>query len=103
MPEFSYSTLNHSRIYFPVVRSLYQSVPVQWVFITAMAVFFFPLTMTVILFNEAGLGLILAAVISICLVVIVNLLPMSEKFIRPAFGIGICIDLVVVIASFVIK
>ena len=103
MPVSSYHSLNHSRIYFPQFRNLYQSLPVQWVCITAMAVFFFPLTMTIILFNEAGLGLMLAALISICLVVITNLLPLSEKYIRMAFGIGICIDLGVVVVSFIIK
>jgi len=103
MPAFPYQSPNPDRIYFPEVRSLYHGIPVQWIFVTAMAAFFFPLTMTIILLNEASLTLILASMVSICIVVITNLISLSEKYIRPAFGIGICIDLGVIIASFIIK
>jgi hypothetical protein len=102
MPVSPYHPANSDRIYFPKAKSI-QTLPQRWIFITAMAVFFFPLTMTIILINEAGLALILAALISISIVGIANLLSGSEKYIRPAFGIGICIDLGVIIASFVIK
>jgi hypothetical protein len=103
MPVYKYQPANTDQIYFPQVKSLFRGIPVQWILVTAMAAFFFPLTMTIIMVNEASLALILAALISISIVVITNLLPLSEKYIRPVFGIGICIDLGVIIASFVIK
>ena len=103
MPVSPYLPTNHGRIFFPEVRSLYPHIPLRWIFITAMAVFFFPLTMTTILFNEAGFGLILAALVSISLVVIGNLLPLPEKYIKPVFGLGICIDLGVITRQFSLK
>jgi hypothetical protein len=103
MPVFLFQHPNPDRKSFPGIRSLYDGIPVQWIFVTAMAAFFFPLTMTIILINEASLTLIVAALISFAIVVITNLLSLSEKYIRPAFGIGICIDVAVIIGSFIIK
>jgi hypothetical protein len=93
----------NNRFYIPVRRNLSQGLILRWISFTAMAVFFFPLTMTAILFNGAGFGLMLAALISIALVTITNLSSLPEKYIIPVFGIGISIDLAVIIYSFVIK
>ncbi len=103
MSVSSYRSTNPARNNFTEAGILNQNLPIRWIFITAMAIFFFPLTMTVILINEAGFGLTLAALISVFLVVIANLLPLAEKYTKPIFGVGICIDLGVIIASFLIK
>lgn len=68
-----------------------------------MAAVFFPVTMSVILFNGAGLGLIIAAMIPLALVITLNLAAMSTRYTIPFFFLGILIDAVVVIASFFIR
>ncbi len=70
--------------------------------VTAMAAVFFPITMSAILFNGAIFKLIIGAMISLALVVITNLAALPTKYTIPAFLTGIVIDIVLIIASFVI-
>ena len=70
--------------------------------ITAMAAVFFPLTMSAILFNGAAFSLIIGAMFSLALVVITNLAALPVKYTIPAFFLGISIDIVLIIASFLI-
>ena len=70
--------------------------------ITAMAAVFFPLTMSAILFNGAAFSLIIGAMVSLALVVITNLAALPVKYTIPAFFLGIGIDIVLIIASFMI-
>ena len=70
--------------------------------ITAMSAVFFPLTMAAILFNGAVFALIIGAMCSLALVVITNLAALPTKFTIPAFFLGIGIDIVLIMASFMI-
>jgi hypothetical protein len=70
--------------------------------ITAMAAVFFPLTMAAILFNGAVFKLIIGAMISLALVVITNLAALPVKYTIPAFILGVGIDIVLIITSFLI-
>ncbi|HET6999665.1 MAG TPA: hypothetical protein VFI33_00060 [Puia sp.] len=70
--------------------------------ITAMAAVFFPLTMSAILFNGAAFKLIIGAMVALALVVITNLAALPVKYTIPAFFLGIGIDIVLIIASFLI-
>lgn len=70
--------------------------------ITAMSAVFFPLTMAAILFNGAVFKLIIGAMISLALVVITNLAALPVKYTIPAFILGVSIDIVLIITSFLI-
>ncbi|HLK29102.1 MAG TPA: hypothetical protein VKT28_11035 [Puia sp.] len=70
--------------------------------VTAMAAFFFPLTMAVVLMNGAQFGLIIAAMAAFVLVVATNLAAMETKYTIPFFFLGILTDTVIVVASFFI-
>jgi uncharacterized membrane protein (UPF0136 family) len=71
--------------------------------ITVMTAVFFPLTMAAILMNGAAFGLIIAAMVSLVLVVTTNLASMPTRYTIPFFFLGILIDLGVIITSFFIK
>jgi hypothetical protein len=71
--------------------------------ITAMSAIFFPFTMAAILFNGAVFPLIIGAMISLAIVVITNLAALPTKYTIPAFLLGILIDLVLIIVSFVFR
>ena len=70
--------------------------------ITAMAAVFFPITMAAILFNGAVFKLIIGAMFAFALVVITNLADLPTKYTIPAFFLGAGIDIVLIIASFLI-
>jgi len=74
-----------------------------WMAIAVMVAFFFPLTITVILFNGSGLGLILTAILAMLLVVIPNLWTKGSHYLLLSLWIGIAMDLGVIITSFLIK
>jgi hypothetical protein len=103
MPVSPFQPEKKSRIQFPDQGNLSKDLISRWVSITAMVIFFFPLTVTVILFNGGGIGLILTAMISIVLVTTTNLWVSLSKYKITGFGIGVCIDLGIIITSFVIK
>lgn len=71
--------------------------------ITAMTAIVFPLTMAAILMNAAAFGLIVAAMVSLVLVVTTNLAAMPTRYTIPFFFLGVLIDLGVIVASFFIK
>ena len=71
--------------------------------ITAMSAIFFPVTMSAILFNGAIFSLIMGAMISLAIVVITNLAALPVKYTIPAFMLGILIDVVLIVASFVLR
>ena len=71
--------------------------------VTIMTAIIFPLTMAAILMNGAVFGLIIAAMVSLVLVVTTNLAAMETRYTIPFFFLGILIDLCVIIASFMIK
>jgi hypothetical protein len=70
--------------------------------ITAMSAVFFPITMSAILFNGAIFKLIIGAIFSLALVVIASLAALPTKYTIPAFLTGIIIDIVLIMASFII-
>ncbi|HEY4875542.1 MAG TPA: hypothetical protein VIH86_08230 [Puia sp.] len=78
---------------------------VAWVgaAVISMAAVFFPLTMTLVLFNGASFGLIIASMASLTLVVITNLAAMPVKFTIPFFVLGVLADVVIIFTSFFIK
>ncbi len=65
--------------------------------VTSMTAVFFPITMGVILLNGAGFGFIIAAMVSLVLVVVTNLAAMPTRYTIPCFFLGILIDLGVVV------
>jgi hypothetical protein len=71
--------------------------------VTSMSAIFFPLTMTIVLFNGALFGLIIAAMASLVLVVITNLAAMPVKYTIPFFVLGVLVDIGVIFTSFFIK
>lgn len=71
--------------------------------VTIMTAIIFPLTMAAILMNSAAFGLIVAAMVSLVLVVTTNLAAMQTRYTIPFFFLGILIDFGVIIASFFIK
>ncbi len=71
--------------------------------ITAMSAIFFPVTMAAILFNGAVFPLIMGSMISLAIVVITNLAALPTKYTIPAFILGILIDLVLIVVSFVFR
>jgi hypothetical protein len=71
--------------------------------ITVMSAIFFPITMSAILFNGAIFSLIMGAMISLSAVVIINLAALPTKYIIPVFLLGIAIDLVLIVTSFVLR
>ena len=71
--------------------------------VTAMAAVMFPLTMAVVLLNGASFGLIIAAMVSLVLVVVTNLAALPTKYTIPFLFLGGLIDLVAIISSFFIK
>lgn len=75
---------------------------VGWVGITVtlMSAVCFPLCMAIILWNGAGFGLIIAAMVSLALVVVANLAALPTKYTIPFFFLGILADLVVIALSF---
>jgi len=75
----------------------------RWMAIGIMAAFFFPLTITVILVNGSGFGLLLAAIVSLLLVVVANFWALNATFWTLILGLGITLDMVIIITSFVIK
>ena len=70
--------------------------------VTTMTAIFFPMTMTVVLQNGASFGLIVAAMVSLTMVVITNLAALPSKFTIPFYFLGILIDVVVTGFSFFI-
>jgi hypothetical protein len=70
--------------------------------ITVMAAVFFPITMSAILFNGAIFKLIVGAIISLVLVVITNLAALPTKYTIPALLTGIIMDIVLILASFIL-
>jgi hypothetical protein len=78
---------------------------VSWVGIsvTAMAAVIFPLTMAVVLLNGASFGCIIAAMVSLVLVVVTNLAALPTKYTIPFLFLGGLIDVVAIISSFFIS
>jgi hypothetical protein len=70
--------------------------------ITAMSAVFFPITMSATLFNGAVFSLIVGAIISLAGVVIMNLAALPTKYTIPAFLLGILMDIVLIVFSFVL-
>jgi hypothetical protein len=70
--------------------------------ITTMSAVFFPITMSAILFNGAIFKLIIGAIFSLAFVVIANLAALPTKYTIPVFLTGIIIDIVLIMASFII-
>jgi len=69
--------------------------------ITSMSAVFFPLTMAAVLVQGASFSLIMAAMVSLALVVITNLAALSTKYTIPFFFLGILIDAGIVVAAMV--
>jgi hypothetical protein len=76
---------------------------IGWVGISIMAMSagFFPITLAAILFNGANFSLIMGSVVSLALVIVTNLAALPTKYTIPAFILGIAIDIVLVVASFI--
>jgi hypothetical protein len=70
--------------------------------ITVMTAICFPLTTAVVLLNGAVFGLIVAAMVSLVLVVVTNLAALPTRYTIPFFFLGILVDLVVIGLSFLI-
>jgi uncharacterized membrane protein (UPF0136 family) len=68
--------------------------------VTVMTAICFPLTMAVVLLNGAVFGLIVAAMVSLVLVVVTNLAALPTRYTIPFFFLGTLIDLVVIGFSF---
>ena len=68
-----------------------------------MAGILFPATMAFILLNGADFGLIVAAMSGLVLVVVTNLAALPVKYTLPFLLLGTLTDLVVIVASFLIK
>jgi hypothetical protein len=77
---------------------------IGWVGISVMSMtaFIFPLTMFIVLSNGASFGLIMAAMISLALVVITNLSALPTKYTIPFFFLAILMDVVISVLSLVI-
>jgi uncharacterized membrane protein (UPF0136 family) len=71
--------------------------------IMIMSGIIFPATMASILLNGADFGLIIAAMSALVLVVVANLAALPTKYTIPFLFLGMLTDLVVVIASFLMK
>ena len=71
--------------------------------VTTMTAIFFPLTMAVILQNGASFGLMVAAMVSLTLVVVTNLAALPTKYTIPFFFLGILIDVVTVVLCFILR
>jgi uncharacterized membrane protein (UPF0136 family) len=113
-------TLSHQQSYFIQERASHPSVlsrffswaenqdekfHVGWVgaSIMLMAGIFFPATMAFILLNGAEFSLIVAAMSSLVLVVVTNMAAMPTKYTIPFLFLGTFANLVVIIASFLMK
>ena len=70
--------------------------------IIAMAAVFFPLSISLILLNGANIPLIMGAMISLVAVVVTNLAALPTKYTIPAFLLGILIDIILIVASFIL-
>ena len=70
--------------------------------ITVMAAVFFPITMSAVLYNGAIFSLIMGAMVSLAIVVITNLAALPTKYTIPALMLGILMDIVLIVMSFVI-
>jgi hypothetical protein len=68
--------------------------------ITSMAAVFFPITMSVIMFNGAHFGMIIAGMMPLALVVTTNLAALPTRYTIPFFFLGILVDAGVIAASF---
>jgi hypothetical protein len=62
----------------------------------------FPLTLTAILLNGASFGLIIASMISLVLVVVGNIAALPTKYTIPFLFVGILIDIVAIVLSFLL-
>jgi hypothetical protein len=69
--------------------------------ITSMTAIFFPLTMAAILFNDASVGLIGIAMLSLIMVVIINLAAVSTRYTIPFLLAGILMDIIAVMISII--
>jgi hypothetical protein len=78
---------------------------VGWVGLSVMlmAAVFFPLTLTAVLFNGPAFSLIIVAMISLVLVVITNLAALPTRYTIPALILGVIMDVIAIIASFILK
>jgi hypothetical protein len=78
---------------------------IGWVGITVMSMtaVFFPLSLSAILFNGASFGLIIATIVSLVLVVVTNLAALPTKYTIPFFVLGVLIDVVAVVLSFLVR
>ena len=78
---------------------------IAWVGISimTMSAIFFPVTMSAILFNGAIFPLIMGAMISLAIVVITNLAALPVKYTIPAFLLGILIDIILIVTSFMLR
>jgi len=71
--------------------------------IMLMAGVLFPATMAFILLNGADFGLIIATMSALVLVVVGNLAALPIKYTIPFLFLAAAVDLVVIVASFLIK
>ena len=71
--------------------------------VTSMTAISFPLTMTAVLLNGAPFGLIIAAMVSLVLVITTNLAAVSTRYSIPILFLGFLIDAGVILASFFLK
>jgi hypothetical protein len=71
--------------------------------IMVMSAVFFPITITAILLNGAIFTLVMGAVVSLAGVVITNLAALPTKYTIPALMMGILMDIVLIVISFVLR
>jgi hypothetical protein len=71
--------------------------------VISMTAISFPLTMTAVLLNGAPFGLIIAAMVSLVLVITINLAAAATRYSIPILFLGFLIDAGVILASFFMK
>ena len=78
---------------------------VGWVGFSIMAMtgFFFPITMSAILFNDGAFGLIIAAMVPLVLVFVTNLASLPTKYTIPFLFVGVLAELAIIVLSFFVR
>jgi hypothetical protein len=78
---------------------------VGWVGFSIMAMtgFFFPITMSAILFNDGAFGLIIAAMVPLVLVFVTNLASLPTKYTIPFLFVGVLAELTIIVLSFFVR
>lgn len=71
--------------------------------ITVMTAFFFPITMSAILFNGGAFGLIIAAMVPLVLVFVTSLAALPTKYTIPFLFVGVLAELAIIVLSFFVR